>query len=705
MSGVGNEIEYDFKSNSSRSKDKDEGVKNGRILCYVCGGNGANWSLFSKAIEDEKAPHFPFLQTIDKAEGAQAMRSNGRIDACTVCFSFLVQQWHSYEENDTPVSKRTYWLKRSGVVNNDTLNLNEEKVVVDDTYSSAGESHEIVEFNNPECVNVGKSMENNCLDSSNLDESKRGIDHKPSRNKLLSTIQSENNKKQAKESKDAKSLPEGSDGGGTCCSCGVNGESVALKTAHTKPQLKMGTPFYPFLAQRSNNVDFMGRVAVCKNCQIHLLKQWERYEKEHRPLSERYYTLRSAGDVQKDSNLFVCFVCGEKHPELSSRDVRATKGKQGVPYFPFLLRRLPAAGASEVTKAGVCKVCESCHDSLTNQWNSLGNFEFGAQKEHLMNKQHAIDSRNDDEPGLPNRNMYLCSVCEKLKPKDQIDCVYEKEENTMISSKMNPCGRSLICFDCKTMVKQSMQPSVSHVKPVESIQRLCDDAAATRKSERSDDNPIKHFPSQHKRLHFETCFLCGEKVNAMYLEYLYVFPHQYSNGIRPFFPSLAYRVPAYHAKPPSTSGTVITCTYCHGNMISQWYECEKHEQHGISNPWVRQYVFNQFTCYLCSKTFSRQKVTAVSSGDFPFLAKVRRPQRGFKINNQKDYVVCHHCKEILHVQKENFDKCNVDVSDRDYELPMVEHDSKLGDKVSLSFMFFSFGFTNFFTNIFINYLQ
>ncbi|XP_028410043.1 uncharacterized protein LOC114532680 isoform X2 [Dendronephthya gigantea] len=683
MSGRGNEIEYDFKSNSSRSKDKDEGVKNGRILCYVCGGNGANWSLFSKAIEDEKSPHFPFLQTIDKAEGAQAMRSNGRIDACTVCFSFLVQQWHSYEENDTPVSKRTYWLKRSGAVNNDTLSSNEEKVAVDDAYNSAGKSHEIVEYDNSECVDVAKGMENNCLDLSSLDENKRGIDHEPSRAELLSTMKSENNKKQAKESKGAKRSHEGSDStdrGETCCSCGVNGENVSLKTAHTKPQLKMETPFYPFLSQRSNNVDFMGRVAVCKNCQIHLLKQWERYEKERRPLSERYYTLRSAADTQKESNLIICFVCGEKHPESSSRDVRATKGKQGVPYFPSLLRRLPAAGASEVSEAGVCKVCESCQESLTNQWNSLDDSELGAQRAHSIDKQHAIDRRNDVEPGSPNRNMYLCSVCKKLKPKDQIDCVYEKEEHAMVSSKMNHSGRSLVCYDCKTMVKQSMRPSISHVKPIESIQRLSDDASVTRKSEKSDSNPNKHIVPQHKSLHFETCFLCGEKVTAMNLEYLYVFPHQYVNGIRPFFPSLAYRVPAYHAKPPSTSGTVITCTYCHGNMISQWYECEKHEQHGISNPWVRQYVFNQFTCYLCSKIFSRQKVTTVASSDFPFLAQVRRPQGGFRINNQKDYVVCHHCKEILHIQKENFDKCNVEVSERDYELPMVERNSKLGDK-------------------------
>jgi hypothetical protein len=705
MSSKGDKIEPELKAISSNSEDKNEGTKNGRILCYVCGGNGGNWSLYCKENEAEKSPYFPFLQSIDMAEGAQPMRSNGRIDACTLCFSFLIQQWHSYEENDTPISKRNYWLKRMGAVNNDTLTLNEDKFSDDESNTSAGKSHEIIMESsiNSESANDAKSLENNFPGLSGSDKSKHEINNKRSSDELSSTTQNEQKKKcekLGKESKNSKSLQDGIEDierGESCCSCGQQGGSIHLRTVHTKPQLKTETPFYPFLTQRSHKVDFMGKVKVCKSCKVYLCKQWEKYEKSHTPLSERYYTLPSACDVRKEANsdLFVCFLCGEDDPKTSGRDVRATKGNSGVPYFPFLLRRSPPAGVTDVTEAGVLKVCETCQTSLTNQWNAFEDAGLGIhEREYKVKKGHASKNKNDVDPDvLPT--MYTCSVCKKQKTRGQIDYSCGKEESAILSGNrsVDDPGRSPVCFDCKKSDEQHTEPSnhVSHVKPIESSRKLhSDDTLTTRMLlVKNDLSPTGHgvlanSQKLNESLHFETCFLCGERVNALNLEYLYVFPRQYAKGYKPFFPSLAYRVPAYHAKPPSPSGTVITCTYCHGNMINQWYECEKHKQCGISNPWVRQYVFSEFTCYLCSKIFPRHKVTTVSSSDFPFLTKVRKPARGFRMNNQKDYVVCQHCKEIIHIQEENFDKCKVDVSEREYELPMVQFDSK----VSLNLIFF-----------------
>ncbi len=687
MSGKGAKIEPEFKAISTTSEDKSEGTKNGRIFCYVCGGNGAKWSLYCKENEAEKSPYFPFLQSIDKAEGALPIRSNGRIDACTLCFSFLVQQWRSYEESNTPISKRTYWLKRSGPVNNDTLNLNEEKFSNSESDSLAGKSHETVMESgiNLESINDDKSLGNNCLDLSGLDKTKREMDNKGSSDELLSTTLAHQNEdgKLEKENKESKSMEkeiEDREGEELCCSCGEQAGSTLLKTVHTKPQLKTETPFYPFLAQRSHDVDFMGRVRVCKGCKIYLFKQWDKYEKLHMPLSERYYTLPSAYDLQKEvkSDLFICFLCGENHPKTSMRDVRAMKGNTGMPYYPFLLRRLPPAGATEDAEAGVFKVCECCRKSLTNQWNAFEDAGL-AIHDRVYKAEKGHESKNNVVPSvLPT--MHACLSCKKIIPRGQLDCNYGKEESAIVSD----TDHQTFCLECKKAFKQHTEAS-NHVtceKPIESSRKVCNVTTAARMSVKNDWSPVGQSTTASSKILSETCFLCGERVNALNLEYLYVFPRQYVNGFRPFFPSLAYRVPAYHAKPPSASGTVITCMYCHGNMINQWYECEKHEQHGISNPWVRQYIFSQFTCYLCSKVFPRQKITMVSSTDFPFLTKVRRPVRGFRINNRKDYVVCQHCKEIIHVQKENFDKCRVDVSERDYELPMVQFDSNLANKVS-----------------------
>ena len=695
MSGKRDKNEGEFKAVSTTTKDLNEEIKNGRILCYVCGGNGANWSLYTKENEVDKSPYFPFLQSIEKAEGAQPIRSNGRIDACTLCFSFLVQQWRSYEESDTPVSKRTYWLKRSGPVSIDTLNLNlnEENK---EPYATAGKSHEIMESGNQsESVDDVQSLESNSPDVSGLDENKDEIiNNKRHSDELLSTTQSYNNTKLWKESKDSKSkqseTPD-TEIEQTCCSCGQPEGIVLLKTVHTKPQLKTETPFYPFLAQRSPKVDFMGKVAVCKSCEVYLFKQWGRYERLHVPLSERYYTLLSAQDAQKEIkvDMFVCFLCGNKHPQTSAQNVHAKKGNAGVPYFPFLLRHLPRTGAREISEAGTCEVCELCHKSLIHQWNEFEDAGFGMHdREYKVGKRDAFRNSDNIKSNVRHSwNMQMCPVCKKMKSKDEMDYICAESEDTIASTNdsVDRQGRNLVCCDCKKTSSQS-RDRISHVKPLESPKSY-GDTTVTRsafKNSTSLSHNVAPNTHKHESSHFETCFLCGEKVNALSLEYLHVFPRQYVNGFRPFFPSLAYRVPAYHAKPPSALGTVITCNYCHGNMINQWHECEKHEQHGISNPWVRQYVFSQFTCYLCSNAYPRQKVTTVSSSDFPFLAKVRRPARGFRINNEMGYVVCQHCKEIVNIQKENFDKCKVDVSERDYELPMIQFDSSLANKVCLN---------------------
>ena len=677
MSGKGEKIVGKLKAASSTCKDRSEGKRNGRILCYVCGGNGANWSLYSKENDGERSPYFPFLQSIEKAEGAQPMRSNGRIDACTLCFSFLVQQWHSYEENDTPISKRTYWLKRSGVVNNETSHLNEDKFSINDSYSLAGKSHETIESSvKSESVNDENNLEHNCSDLRGLDlKGKRDINKKESSDELLTMSENESKHEQGEEkSRNIQMTAVDKEIEDTCCSCGKQGGSAIFKTVHTKPQLKTETPFYPFLAQCSPKHDFTGKVTVCKSCEVLLFKQWEQYEKLHTPLSERYYTLLSASNAENEtkSDLFVCFVCGEKEARTLAKDVRATKGNSQVPYFPFLLRHLLPAGATEITEAGAVKVCKLCHESLTNQWNTFEEDGLGIHKRHYQIKRDDIlknknDGNSDD---VLNYGMHTCSVCQKLMPGDQINFICNKDENTIV-----PFNRSPVCLDCKKTVKHNSETS-THSKPVASFQKLYSETDSPRMLKDNGSPVVPKSQSLNESLHVEICFLCGEKVNAFNLEYLYVFPRQYMHGFKPFFPSLAYRVPAYRAKPPSASGTVITCTYCHGNMLNQWYECDN------LNPWVRQYVFNQFTCYLCSKSFPRQKITAVSSSDFPFLSKVRRPPKGFRINNQKDYTVCQHCSEIIHVQKENFDKCNVDASERDYELPMVQLDSELPNKVS-----------------------
>ena len=82
-----------------------------RIICFVCGSQGAEHRLRIKPFENE--PYFPFLEHHDPPKGSRIPSKDGIVDSCRVCNAFLCQQWETYERSHTPAIKRLYWLKRA----------------------------------------------------------------------------------------------------------------------------------------------------------------------------------------------------------------------------------------------------------------------------------------------------------------------------------------------------------------------------------------------------------------------------------------------------------------------------------------------------------------------------------------------------------------------------------------------------------------
>lgn len=83
-------------------------------MCFVCGGQGAQYSLHSRS--REQGPYFPFLEQHEPPRGAFPVAEDGTVKSCSLCYSFLNQQWETYERNRTPHRKRLYWLKRNDSV-------------------------------------------------------------------------------------------------------------------------------------------------------------------------------------------------------------------------------------------------------------------------------------------------------------------------------------------------------------------------------------------------------------------------------------------------------------------------------------------------------------------------------------------------------------------------------------------------------------
>ena len=80
-------------------------------VCFVCGSpNSATHALHTRQLSNE--PYFPFLEHHEPPIGCEPLKNSGVVNACYVCFSFLLAQWESHERNNTPYSTRLYWLKR-----------------------------------------------------------------------------------------------------------------------------------------------------------------------------------------------------------------------------------------------------------------------------------------------------------------------------------------------------------------------------------------------------------------------------------------------------------------------------------------------------------------------------------------------------------------------------------------------------------------
>lgn len=89
----------------------------GSRTCFVCGIMGHNEQYWLRVKPSPggppNEPYFPFLESheppaVYRGEGARS----GAVKACSLCYTLLLQQWESYEQDAKPHSQRIYWLKR-----------------------------------------------------------------------------------------------------------------------------------------------------------------------------------------------------------------------------------------------------------------------------------------------------------------------------------------------------------------------------------------------------------------------------------------------------------------------------------------------------------------------------------------------------------------------------------------------------------------
>ena len=650
---------------SSVSDDKKDGYSlmvkfksiedDGREGCYICGASNPKWNVYSKPQDNSfKTPFFPFLEYHEASANARAMENEkGKVNVCAVCFSFLTQQWRAFEEKETPLVKRIYWLKRpghdifEGFDNDDDRGCDFQEKTRDDKHSKV----KIDPLKNKDTEDVPTRLEDQ--------RGKLSNDLPASNDDVESIVFSDNKRESTLE---------------FCFVCSRQKPKEFMRSVHTRPQLKTETPFYPCLSKHSpalfsKKMDFFGKVLVCEACQKFLFRQWQVFQKNNTPLGERQYQLRSDPSLPREQqsqlSTMVCFICGVTQPATSGRFLYSSRQSSGDPYYPFLSKLTPPAGAMPLTKQGLTRACSGCRKSLHRQWKDF-------EARHIPEDKREFRIRND---GLPVLGKISTSSSSSLMPSIPANLSQQ-------SSQLNP--PKVMCYICSISCQESAMRSIytrENTNPLkESLYfpfvALLKAPAGCRKLDHIGRTVVckecykslhkiwekyeQERVPQHRRIYTVdgsnkikvktysyTCYLCGIKCdNSSGINHkLFSCPHS-GEGIQDggsFFPFLASREPKPNAAPISSDGTVQTCAICFKNLMLQWNDYENSSIPEESNRWLRYYRFEHVICYSCGLCTPRHDCQTVSKSSLTQKYLSYPPQQSILLDKGQNAVVCSRC--------------------------------------------------------------
>lgn len=629
------------------------------LICFICGAANANWPVYCRSRNSEKMPFFPFLEYHEPAEGARPMDiDSGRVDSCTVCFSFLTQQWHAFEANETPVIKRIYWLKRSGP---DTSSDRTQSPPVNSQIRGSisnvntvtAEENYTTELSPDQCLEVeSEPSDGTSYAAASVTDGINPISEDTAEPLVENTV----------------SGSRRSVGLETCYICSRRKPKEFMRSVHTRPQLKTETPFYPCLARHApptlaRQMDYLGKVLVCEACQKFLFRQWQVFQKNSTPLGERQYQLRSDPSLPREQqsqlSTMVCFICGVTQPATSGRFLYSHKHAPGHPYFPFLNNLPTPEGAMPLTKQGLTRACSGCRKSLIRQWKQFEAMDIAEEKrEYRIRNEVMVQPGGSITDSVEIPLKIACYTCGQHCCESDLRPVHTKANTNPLndnfyfpflvslkppidSRPLDAEGQTFICRKCNKQLKTEWEEFEKHNIPQRERSYVLKTSAAL-----AEDADI-----------LSVCFLCGVSVSASFNFILYSYPHS-GKGISdggPFFPFLSTREPAPGAQPIDSEGMAVSCEICFNNLMVQWNTYEGSDIPEESNRWLRKYLVSSVNCYLCCQQVSRASSGAVNKQLITFPSHHRPPKTGIVVNKGRDVVLCNGCQKEVQRDLEAMD--------------------------------------------------
>lgn len=642
--------------------------------CYICGAFNPNWHVYAKPQNNStKEPFFPFLEYHQPTASARPIeKETGKVAVCAVCFSFLTQQWRAFEDKETPIVKRIYWLKRPGFENSESFDKDFEQG-----------------------FDLEEGIVNHVM-SSSADVTTKDRHHSKVQSKSQSTAEQEpteallftekHGEDSPTEPSNAPKVPEPCSVNKKmanlefCFVCSRQKPKEFMRSVHTRPQLKTETPFYPCLTKHNpailaKKMDFLGKVLVCEACQKFLFRQWQVFQKNNTPLSERQYQLRSDPSLprerQSQLSTMVCFICGVTQPATSGRFLYSCKHAPGDPYYPFLNKLKPPPGAMPLTKQGLTRACSGCRKSLHRQWKEFEANHFPEDEREYRIRNDGISAPSSSSPsslkasfsqpimntetistGIDdttgrNETILACYTCGECNDESSMRPIYTGQNTNPLkanfyfpfiallepppgSRPLDHIGRTLVCKKCYKFLHIKWEQFEQEQVPPQMRMYAVDGKANIRLKSKS------YF-----------CYICGMKCLGAHCSFkLHSYPHK-GEGVRdggPFFPFLASCKPKPSALPISSEGTVMACEICFTNLMVQWMNFESSGLPEESNRWLRKYHIDFIICYLCGKHTPRESCSSVSKSLLTFQTRPKIYQDSLMTNQKQDVVLCDGCR-------------------------------------------------------------